>query len=393
MTLYIFVSLAMFNQIALKGSRMLLSLYAIDLGAGPFAIGILIAMYAVFPLLLALTAGKTADRIGPKWPLIVGSCGLSAGLAIPALFPGLGALYFSPALIGVFWIFFHVSAHQLVGALGDGADRVRNFGTFSLGASVAGVGGPLLVGLILDHLGARASYVILAAIAATPAMVLLLFPRLVPKQHQHHEAPPAGRSVHDLLANPDMRRNLLVSGLVLTGIDLYGFYLPILGRSYGLTSTAIGVIVSMPAVAAFTVRLWMPRLVKRFSEEGVLTGSLALAALAYFAFPLVRDPLVLAPLAFLMGLGLGCGQPLTITLSYNYSPPGRAGEALGLRLTVNKFTQIVVPVAFGSLGAWFGLYPVFWSSAALLAAGSAFNARREKNRPHRPEAADEKAGK
>ena len=355
---------------------MLLSLYAIDLGAGPFAIGVLIAMYAVFPLLLALTAGKTADRIGPKWPLIVGSAGLAAGLAVPALFPGLVALYFSPALIGIFWVFFHVSSHQLVGALGEGTDRVRNFGTFSLGAATAGVFGPLLVGVILDRIGPRMTYATLAVIAMLPAILLTLFPRLLPAHHHHEEKPAEQRSVHDLLANADMRRNLLISGLVLTGIDLYGFYLPILGRSIGLSSAAIGIIVSMPAVAAFTVRLWLPRLVTRFTEEGVLTGSLALAALSYFAFPIFHEPLILALLAFMMGLGLGCGQPLTITLSYNYSPPGRAGEALGLRLTVNKFTQIVVPVVFGSLGAWLGLYPVFWSCATMLATGSALNARR-----------------
>ena len=378
MTLYLFVSLAMLNQIALKGSRMLLSLYAIDLGAGPFAIGLLIAMYAVFPLMLALTAGKIADRIGPKWPLIIGSAGLAAGLAVPVFFQGLTALYFSPALIGIFWIFFHVSAHQLVGALGDGLARVRNFGTFSLGAAISGMFGPLLVGFALDRIGARYTYAVLAIIAAVPAVVLLLFPRLVPAHQRHDEEHLQKRSVQDLFANPDMRRNLLISGLVLTGIDLYGFYLPILGRSIGLSSTAIGIIVSMPAAAAFTVRLWMPRLVKHFTEEGVLTGSLALAALSYFAFPMFHEPLILALLAFMMGLGLGCGQPLTITLSYNYSPPGRAGEALGLRLTVNKFTQIVVPVAFGSLGAWFGLYPVFWSCAAMLATGSVINAQRNQ---------------
>ncbi len=378
MTLYLFVSLAMLNLIALKGSRMLLSLYAIDLGAGPFAIGVLVAMYAIFPLLLALTAGKTADRIGPKWPLIIGSFGLSAGLAVPAFFPGLSALYWSPALIGLFWIFFHVSMHQLVGALGDGVARVRNFATFSLGASIAGMIGPVLVGFVLEHFGPNLTYAALAAIACVPAIVLLL-PRLMPAHHRHEATQAPDRSVRDLLANPDMRRNLLISGLVLTGIDLYGFYLPILGRAFGLSASAIGVIVAMPAVAAFAVRLWMPHLVRRFTEEGVLTGSLALAALCYFAFPLFREPLVLGLFAFVMGLGLGCGQPLTITLSYNYSPPGRAGEALGLRLTVNKLTQILVPIAFGSLGAWFGLYPVFWSSAAMLAGGSLINARRDKS--------------
>ncbi len=271
-----------------------------------------------------------------------------------------------------------MSAHQLVGALGEGAERVRNFATFSLGAAVSGVVGPLLVGFILDRIGPQQTYATLAVIAALPAIVLLLFPRMMPLHRRFEEEHAEDRSVRDLLANPDMRRNLLISGLVLTGIDLYGFYLPILGRSIGLSSTAIGIIVSMPAAAAFTVRLWMPRLVKRFTEEGVLTGSLALAALSYFAFPIFHEPLILALLAFMMGLGLGCGQPLTITLSYNYSPPSRTSKALGLRLTVNKFTQIVVPVVFGSLGAAFGLYPVFWSCAAILATGSAINARREK---------------
>ena len=132
----------------------------------------------------------------------------------------------------------------------------------------------------------------------------------------------------------------------------------------------------MPA-AAFKVRLWMPRLVWRFAEEGVLTGSLALAALGYFAFPIFHEPLVPALLSLMMGLELGCGRPLTITLSYHYSPPGRAGEALGLRLTVHKFAQIVVQVIFGSLAAWLGHYRVFWPCAAMLATGRADNARRK----------------
>ena len=42
-----------------------------------------------------------------------------------------------------------------------------------------------------------------------------------------------------------------------------------------------------------------------------------------------------------------------------------------------QFTQIVVPVVFGSLGAAFGLYPVFWSCTARLATGSVLNVRRE----------------
>jgi MFS family permease len=85
--------------------------------------------------------------------------------------------------------------------------------------------------------------------------------------------------------------------------------------------------------------------------------------------PLVSQALLLAGVAFLLGIGLGCAQPLTILLTYNHAPPGRSGEALGLRLTVNKFTQIAVPLAFGAIGSAFGLMPVFLANGAFLLLG------------------------
>ncbi|HET6264572.1 MAG TPA: hypothetical protein VFD95_06935, partial [Usitatibacter sp.] len=58
-----------------------------------------------------------------------------------------------------------------------------------------------------------------------------------------------------------------------------------------------------------------------------------------------------------------------IILTYNHAPSGRSGEALGMRLTVNKLTQIVVPLAFGAMGSAFGLVPVFWANGAFLLTG------------------------
>ena len=375
MTIYIIVLLAMLNQIALKGSKMLLALYAIELGAGPFAIGVLVAMYAVFPLLLAVFAGKVSDRFGMRWPMVFGSLGLALGLAAPPLFPGLQTLYLSPLVIGLAWIFFHVATHNLVGSLGEAGTRTRNFGTFSLGAAVSGVIGPLLTGFAVQSLGHLATYGCLALIAAGPGLVLLLWPGALPAR-VHKEKQPRDQSVLDLLKNPALRRTLITSGMILTGIELYTFYVPIFGHSIGLSAPQIGIILGMLAAAAFAVRVGMPALVRRFGEEKVLTASLFVSAATYLLFPLFRDATTLAVVSFVLGLGLGCGQPLSIVLTYNYSPPGRAGEALGLRLTVNKLTQLAVPLAFGSLAAAFGIYPVFWTNAVLLAAGGYLNAKR-----------------
>src|SRR5690606_27610726 len=173
-------------------------------------------------------------------------------------------------------------------------------------------------------------------------------------------------------------------------IDLFNFYMPIHGRAIGLTASFIGIVIGMQAAAAFIVRLALPSLARRFTEKRVLTYCLLMAGLTYFLFPLLQQPILLVTLSFILGLALGCGQPLSIILTYNHSPPGRAGEALGMRLTVNKFIQIIVPLAFGSMGAAFGVFPIFWSNAALLLAGGWLNTLYDKRHAHADPPADAK---
>jgi MFS family permease len=373
MAVYLTVFLAVFTQIGLKGSKILVVLYAIDLGAGPFTIGMLVSMYAIFPLMLAVYAGRVSDRRGVCRPLVLGSFGMCGSLLIPSFFPFLPGLFISAALIGIAHIFFHVATHNLVGSLGNGEERTRNFGTFSLGAAVSGMLGPLLVGFMVDRAGYGTTYHALATIALVPGIFLLCYARFIPARIIHKNPAPGG--VADLLRNPGLRNTLVTSGVILTGIDLFSFYMPIHGRAIGLSASAIGVVIGAQAAAAFVVRLWMPWMTGKYGEMRILTWSLLMAAMTFFLFPAFENPLILTALSFLVGLGLGCGQPLSIILTYAHSPPGRAGEALGLRLTVNKFTQIVVPLLFGSLGSAFGIFPIFWGSALLLAAGGVNNAK------------------
>jgi sugar phosphate permease len=123
------------------------------------------------------------------------------------------------------------------------------------------------------------------------------------------------------------------------------------------------------------VLLVMQGLARRFTETGVLTGSLFVATATYALFPFLSGVPMLVATAFLLGLGLGAAQPLTIMLTYHHAPQGRSGEALGMRLTVNKIMQIAIPLVFGGIGAVFGLAPVFWANAAFLFAGGAVSVK------------------
>lgn len=374
MALYLTVLMSMLNQVGLKGSRMLIALDALELKADPVTIGFLISTYAVFPLMMAVYAGRLTDRIGVRWPMLFGSLGMTAGLLIPWAWPSLEALFVAALVLGAGNIFFHVSCHNLVGSIEGAGSRTKNFGTFSLGASVSGMLGPVLVGFMVDSAGYGWTFVTLAGIVFLPVFLLLLYPHFIPRVVKVKHDPDAG-GVRELLADRALRNTLITSGLIITAIDLFNFYMPIYGRAVGLSASTIGWVIGMQAAAAFVVRLWMPRLARRHGEARVLTWSLLMAGATYLLFPMFDQPLVMGAISFLLGLGLGCGQPLSIVLTYNNAPPARIGEALGIRLAVNKFTQISVPIVFGTLGTSFGIVPVFWSNAALLLVGGALTAR------------------
>jgi MFS family permease len=366
--LYFVVLLSVLANVALRGSRVLVSLSAIELGASAFVIGIIAALFAVFPLLLAVQAGRISDRIGVRRPIAFGAICMAAGLALPAVYSGLAALFLCPALVGLGQVFLHVSTHNAVGFLGDRADRVRNFSVFSLGGSVAAFIGPSVAGVSIDTIGYRPAYFALAGSSVLAALLVAAFPRAMPS-HTGSEKPAQGTSSFDLFRDAALRRTLIMSGVTLTGIELFSFYLPIYGRSVGLSASSIGLVLSAYAAAGFAVRLAMHRLAQRYTEVGVLTGSLFIASAAYALFPFLSGLPVLVLLGFMLGLGLGTAQPLTIMLTYDHAPKGRSGEALGMRISVNKVTQIAVPLLFGGIGSAFGVPPVFWANAAFLLLG------------------------
>ena len=365
MSIYLVVALSMLNSIGQRGSKVAVSLYALELGAGAAAVGVLAALFAVFPLLLAVHAGRFSDRFGVRIPIACGSITMAAGLLIALGTHDIRWLFVSPALIGLGHIFFHVSIHNLVGSLGSDALRTRNFATFALGSSLAAFIGPSLAGFSIDLAGFRTAFAILACVSAISGLYVLLHKSLIPA-HVRHEEEEQAKSAFDLLAIPGLRRTLIMSGVTLTGIELFSFYLPIYGRSIGLTPSVIGMVLSSYAVAGFIVRSFMHRLAQRYTEVGVLTGSLFLAALAYFVVPGLDDGWLLAAAAFALGLALGSAQPLTIILTYNQAPAGRSGEALGMRIMANKVTQIAVPLAFGGFGAALGSVPVFLATGVFL---------------------------
>lgn len=351
-------------QGAHQGSRVVASLLALGLGANPLVIGLLIGVYSVFPLMLGVYSGRISDRLGTRRPMLAGISVLGLGLLVPVIWPTLPALFVSAIFVGTGFVFFNVSNQNLAGGLGPPEERTRNFSTIGLGYSLGHLVGPVTAGYAIEHLGFRYGYLIFALVAFAAVIWLAFYKRLDVRRPlgtgQRH-------NTLELLKKPELRRVVIVSGLITTGWDLYGFYVPIYGHSIGLSASTIGNIIGVFAIATFIVRAALPRLTRQFSIERVLAVSAFAAALLFVPFPLMEYVPVLFALSFGIGLALGCSQPLTLNLAYNHSPAGRSGEVTGLRLTINNIVHVSVPIAAGGLAATLGAAPVFWVSAALLA--------------------------
>jgi len=361
--------IALCNMASMRASKVGVALFGIELGANPLEIGVLVALYSLFPMLLALHLGRLADRFGMRLPMLCGSLGMAGGLAVPWLWPTLPGLYVSAAVIGASHVFYHVSIQSLVGQLSSPEDRTRNFTTYALVLSVGGFVGPLAAGFGIDAFGHGRAYLALTVMPLLAVLILTRRGQILPAPQAGMEGASA-RNATDLWRLPELRRVFLTSALVLAGIDLYQFYLPIYGRSIGLSASVIGMVLSMFSAAAFLVRSVMPPLVRRLGEEGLLRYALAVGAIGFVALPLVGNAWFLGAVSFVVGLGLGCGQPVSTILVYARSPEGRSGEALGLRIAVNNLIHLAVPLAFGTIGTALGVAPVFLANAVLLAGGS-----------------------
>jgi MFS family permease len=377
MPIFLALLVVLLNMSAFRGSKVLVSLFALDLGAPQIMLGIIVALYSLCPMLLALYAGKMIDRFGVRWPLALGSLGMSLSLVLPGTLPSLHTLYLSALLLGLSHVFYNVAVQNLIGMLSSTEARTRNFSNLSLMIASGGFLGPLIAGFSIDTFGHATGYLCIAVLPAISAVIMFSARRgLAVLSGGKAKNDEAGGYEVGLLSNPPLRRTLITSGIILTAIDLFQFYMPIYGHAIGLSASAIGMVLAMFAAAAFLVRTILPQIVKRFGEEQVLIGSIFIAAGTYLLFPLVESVVLLAAIAFLLGLGTGCGQPLTLMMIYARAPEGRSGEALGLRMTINNLTHIVVPLFFGAVGTAFGVAPVFMANAAMLGASGMLSRRR-----------------
>lgn len=363
--------LAMLNHVALTGGRITVSLTALQMGLSTFKVGTLVAVFAVLPMLFSVRAGRWVDRVGIVRPLVIGTTLVAVGTALPFLSQTQFALLVASCCIGIGFMLHQVATQDLLGHA-EPTQRLRNFSLMSLALAGSGFSGPLIAGLAIDHLGTRLAFGLLTlGPLLSAAGLYALRHQLKAVDSQLAGAKEAQRRrVTELLAVPALRRILMVNTILSGAWDTHLFVVPIFGVAIGLSATTIGVILASFAAATFIIRLVLPLIQRRVRSWTLVRVAMATAAIDFMLYPLFTDVGVLIVLSFILGLALGCCQPSMLSLLHQHSPPGRAAEAVGLRMALINGSQVSLPLTFGALGAVIGVAPLFWAySVALMAGG------------------------
>ncbi len=377
------IAIAVVTHMAFVAARMTASLYALANNASTFTVGVILSLFSLVPMLIALRAGRWLDAVGTRRPILIGTLLMLAGVLLPWIFSyataDLAPLLVAAALVGTGAMLTMLAIQKVVGDRADPTRRAAAFSWLALGASVSGFAGPVVSGLLIDSFGYRATFGVLVGVVLL-ALALVWWSRgLLPTNEGRMRAPEPLHPL-ELLKHTQLRHILIATALVSMSWDLQTFVIPVHGTRVGLSASEIGFVLGSFALATFTIRLAMPWLSRRVTEWQVLTYTLFCATIAFALFPLFTSRLPLMAVAFLLGLGLGAAQPNVMSLVHAHSPPGRVGEALGLRSMIIHSSQVVLPLVFGAFGAVVGAAAMFWTMAVLVCTGGVAAVRWGKHR-------------
>ncbi|KWT57853.1 MFS transporter [Streptomyces albus subsp. albus] len=387
-------------QSAVSMARPAVSYRALALGADERAIGVITAVYALLPLLVAVPLGRRTDH-GRCAPLLVlGVALITGGCALSGVAGSLPAMAAWSGVMGLGHLCFVIGAQSIVARRSAPDERDRNFGHFTIGASLGQLVGPAAAGLVVsEHDGAMgptsaAALLVAGGLAAFSYASLW---RLEDRPERRAAAPGAAwpaqdrtaasprTSVRAILRTRGVPAGIFMSLAVLSATDILTAYLPVVGEDRGIAPATVGALLSLRAAATIACRLVMTPMIRLLGRTALMAGSCGLAGLLC-AGPALPVPVwALALMLAVLGFCLGVGQPLSMTTVVQAAPEAARSTALALRLTGNRLGQVAAPATAGLLAGLAGTAAPFAMLAVLLlaSAGTAVRTGREA-RPKRP---------
>lgn len=352
----------------------IMPLWALELGATPLIIGLIISSRQILTVTLSIHSGALMDRYGARQVILVLGLAGAVSMGLFPVFPFIWAAVVLQMISGFTETASWIGTQTLVGRLLKG--QAVYAGRMTAAARCGGFISPWLTGLAWEHIGPFAAFSFLAFWVVCGVAAAWFVP-----EKPEAEATPAaehGTRLRTRAANvmpklSDYRaafRLLLLPAVALvitatlmrqtgTGVQtsFYGVWLKEIGFTGGTIGLLIGIGNSASAVSALSTG-WMSR---RFADHWMLLLAVALAVAAIAVTPMLGTAFgLLAGAIALRGIGQGLNLPLMISIAARAVGFDLQGRMVALRISFNRFGGALVPLIMGALAEVIGLENAFY---------------------------------
>ena len=323
--------------------------------------GMIFSAPAVTMMLAAPLWGLLADRYGRKLMLVRSTMAGGAVLALMGFVRSAEQLALLRAGQGALSGYISAS-NALVASTTPRAHIGESFGLLRTATWIGAGLGPLLGGVVGEHVGFRESFWITGGLLGLSGLLVVfgIRERFVPRTSTRG----GGLATYlELLRVPELRRVYSLSFLDALGRSMLMPIVPLfmlkLAGSPTNVATLTGVLLGLRAFTGAAASIWVGRLGDRIGHGRVVVlGSLALLFL-YLPQPLVNQPWQLMVLQVLVGLAAVGVVPGIGSLMGLYVPEGNAGATFGLESSLDSLARTMGPMIGAAMAYAFGLSHVF----------------------------------
>lgn len=352
----------------------LLPFYASRFAASPVQ---MTALFATFSLMSVLTApfwGRLSDRVGRRPVLLASMAAAALAYAWLAFASHLWMLFAARGFAGA--CAGNIAAAQAyIADVTPPEGRAKGMGMIGAAFGLGFIVGPVLGGVIAGDDAATADLTTPGLIAAGLSVIACLGVIFLLSESRIHGATNRARgrwmALREALANAALARLLAVFFLVIlafSGMETTFAWWAM--AQFGWGPRAIGfVFFYVGLLSALMQGMLIGPLTKRFGEERLLVGGLALIAAGLLVLPFARGVLLLLLAVSALAVGMGATQPSLNSLISRCAAAELQGEVMGVAQSVGSLSRVLGPLVAGALFSEFGRSsPYLWG--ALLVAGA-----------------------
>lgn len=351
----------------------IMPLWALELNASPFVIGLIIASRQILAVTFSIHGGALLDRFDPRRVIII--LGL-VGAVTTGLFPVLPFVWAAillQMLSGFTETTNWIGAQSLVGRLLHG--HAVYAGRMTASARVGGFIGPVLAGMAWQLAGPIGGFSFTAAWVLCGLVVALFLPVVPPFESSGPVAQPVQSNsktrnvlprlsdyttTFRLLLFPAVALVIAATSMRQTGSGIQSSFYGVWLTETGYSASVIGLLIGVSNLVSAGTALSIGPLTRRFSEHWLLLAMIFLAVGAIAVTPMLEGTIILFVAISLRGVGQGLNLPLMMSIASRAVGKDLQGRVAALRVSFNRLGSMLVPFAMGLVAEFYGLEVAFY---------------------------------